>query len=546
MKKYIAKTDTMLQIFSENLAMAACGYTKKLNIPVTKKLLKETLIENPYYPSLLSLSNVFNRFNIPNKAFEITDAEFSQLEPPFITFVKTGPGIKDFVLVTDITASNVSYTESGNRLVAISKEQFLQKWEKIVFVAERSESSGEAGFEKNKSEEQKDTIRKAFLLSGSIVSLLLAGIIGISGSGAGILTAVLIGLIKFTGLAATILLLAYETDKSNTFVKNICTAGKQLNCDAVLNSKAAKIAGISWAEAGFFYFAATTLFVVLPGTPIAEKTGWIAAANICVLPYILFSVYYQWRIVKQWCPLCLSVLTVLIMEFAWGFFNYWTLPVWPVITFNLMPAVLFSILFPIVGWYLLKPALTKINTSARYKTAYKRLLYNPQIFSSLLQQERTAAPGYENIGIQLGNPQATTTITKVCNPYCGPCAHAHPVLDEILAHNPNVNVQVIFATSNAENDAGRQVVQHLLAIASLGNEMQTRKALDDWYLNEQKSYPAFAARYPLNGELKMQEEKIEAMFNWCRKAEIQFTPTIFINGKQLPETYSLHELKNIF
>lgn len=536
----------MLQTFSENLAMAACGYTKKLNIPVTEKLLKESLIENPYYPSLLSLSNVFNRFNIPNKAFSITDAQFSQLEPPFITFLKAEQDAKDFVLVTDITASNVSYAGTRDRTVTISKERFLQSWEKIAFVAERSEKSGEAGFEKSKSEEQKGKIRKFFLLSGIVAFILLTGIIGINGSGTGIVAAVLIMLIKFMGLAAAILLLTYEIDKSNSFVKNICTAGKQLNCDAVLNSKAAKIAGISWAEAGFFYFAATTLFLVFSGTQATVKTGWIAAANICAVPYIFFSIYYQWRIVKQWCPLCLSVLTVLIMELLWGIFNYWNRSEWPVITFTMLPALLLSVLLPIVTWYLLKPVLTKVNTTAQYKAAYKRLLYNPGIFNNLLQQERTAAPGYENIGIQLGNPQATTTIIKVCNPYCGPCAQAHPVLDEILDHNPDVKVQVIFTTSNAENDAGRQVVKHLLAIASQGNENQTRKALDDWYLSEQKSYRAFAARYPLNGNLQIQEEKIEAMYNWCRKAEIQFTPTVFINGKQLPETYGLHELKNIF
>jgi protein-disulfide isomerase len=47
----------------------------------------------------------------------------------------------------------------------------------------------------------------------------------------------------------------------------------------------------------------------------------------------------------------------------------------------------------------------------------------------------------------------------------------------------------------------------------------------------------------MNGELKKQDEKVEAMKDWCSKTEIQFTPTFFINGYQLPSNYSVNDLK---
>ncbi len=50
----------------------------------------------------------------------------------------------------------------------------------------------------------------------------------------------------------------------------------------------------------------------------------------------------------------------------------------------------------------------------------------------------------------------------------------------------------------------------------------------------------------MNGEIKDQENKLDLMKQWCTDAEITHTPTIFINGKRLPETYSINELKNIF
>jgi protein-disulfide isomerase len=69
------------------------------------------------------------------------------------------------------------------------------------------------------------------------------------------------------------------------------------------------------------------------------------------------------------------------------------------------------------------------------------------------------------------------------------------------------------------------------------------QALDDWYLAESKDYEAFAEKYPMNGQLKLQTEKVKAMYEWCNKEEIQFTPTFFVNSHQLPEIYSVDDLK---
>jgi len=47
----------------------------------------------------------------------------------------------------------------------------------------------------------------------------------------------------------------------------------------------------------------------------------------------------------------------------------------------------------------------------------------------------------------------------------------------------------------------------------------------------------------MNGELTKQGNKIEAMEKWCKSADISFTPTIFINDYQLPDAYSIEDLK---
>jgi protein-disulfide isomerase len=133
----------------------------------------------------------------------------------------------------------------------------------------------------------------------------------------------------------------------------------------------------------------------------------------------------------------------------------------------------------------------------------------------------------------------------VCNPYCGPCAIAHPVLDEIIHNNKNVKLKLIFTATNDKDDKRGVAARHLLAIYEKHDALQTQQALDDWYLADRKDYNVFAAKYPLNGEIKKQEKEIEIMKEWCKEAEISFTPTLFINGHRLPEKYKIEELKYI-
>ena len=83
-----------------------------------------------------------------------------------------------------------------------------------------------------------------------------------------------------------------------------------------------------------------------------------------------------------------------------------------------------------------------------------------------------------------------------------------------------------------------------MAIAAKNNtEEMLKQSLDDWYLPDKKDYDLFAAKYPMNGELLQQGTKIEAMGKWCNEMKIKATPTIFINGYQLPDAYSIEDLQ---
>lgn len=109
---------------NSNIANVAFNYLQKLNIQVTKTSLKNSLQTNPYYPSLYSLSNVFERFNIDNEAYEIDKEKFDELQPAFIAYLKNQPTGKDFVLVTSVDEKEVKYLADTDKIKSVTKDKF--------------------------------------------------------------------------------------------------------------------------------------------------------------------------------------------------------------------------------------------------------------------------------------------------------------------------------------------------------------------------------------------------------------------------------------
>ena len=353
------------------------------------------------------------------------------------------------------------------------------------------------------------------------------------------------------------LLLWYEIDQYNPVLKQLCSVGPKVNCGAILSSKASRIGGISWSVIGFIYFTGglfSLIFTSIVNIQILCVLAWL---NVLAVPYVLFSVYYQWRVAKQWCLLCLSVQALLILQLVTCMSMKW---ISTTRYFGLNQSIIiplgFSFLLPFIFVTLLLPAYQSSKGSQRNGAELRRFKHNQEIFEAMLAKQRTVAESTSSgLGITLGNPNGNIKIIQVCNPYCGACSNEHLVLEDLLSFNSEVQVQVIFTASAKEHDTKSPPVKHLMAIAETNNERLIRRALTDWYVQEKKDYEAFAAKYPMNGELQMQDAKVDAMRDWCDKTVIFFTPTFFISlpsfssetnerkFHELPPLYRTSELK---
>jgi uncharacterized membrane protein len=535
----------MLAIFNqhENPVTVTIQLLKQLKVKVTDYTVNEAILNHPDYPSILCISDALNSWHVENTVIRTENVKLSELPLPLIAFTNTK---SVFVLVTEIKDNKIFYKDDGNKSKSKALLNFLKEFKGVVLLAEANKNSGEADYNKTKYKENIVQLKiPAFIIVGLIVIVTTIINISIINSSLVIYFFFLL-ILKFAGLLTTSLLLWYEADKANPVLQKICSSGGKTNCNAILNSKASKIFGLSWSEIGFFYFSSGFLFLLTAyNSQLTANLQLIQLLNLIALPYVFFSIFYQWRIAKQWCPLCLTVQTILILEFittiSFGALDH--LQIYQIVNIAALSTFFVAFILPIVAWFIIKPLVLNQQKAKQDFRSLQRIKFNAEIFNALLERQKHVTVPADGLGIILGNADATNTLIKVCNPYCGPCAKAHPEIERLLEENQNLKVQIIFTATNDENDFRNAPVKHLLAIAENNDETKTKCALDDWYLADKKDYKVFAEKYTVNGELKRQEKKIDAMNAWCDKIEISFTPTIFFNNYQLPDAYSIGDLK---
>jgi len=292
------------------------------------------------------------------------------------------------------------------------------------------------------------------------------------------------------------------------------------------------------------YFSFGLVGQLVSGIDNPVMLALLSWLNVAALPYTIFSIYYQAKVARHWCVMCLAVQLLLILQFVVALLGgFHTVTFFTSISFSLFPVLFFSFCVPFLIVSLLVPALRKAKEGTISRNDLKRLKHNSSIFNALLEKEKMVSEPTEGLGITVGNPNARHHLIKVCSPYCGPCSKAHPLIDELLDNNQDVKLQIIFSSYDNDFDISAPAARHMLAIFEKGDESLTKKALDDWYLPEKKDYQRFAEKYPVDGDLGQQGKKLQAMRDWCDKVDVAYTPTFFINGRQLSELYTVTDLK---
>ena len=532
-----------------NLLVVCMQILDFFHVNHTKFSLKNAIKAHVDAPSLLTLKDVLAEYGIESAAIYRGANPYSDFETPFACSIqREGWASADFTIVQHADEKSVSYLDPVTRNIAsISLDAFEKIDKGVLLLMDSSTSKDEVNYAKNVKAERLHNLTQQLPFCLFALSILLVGIQIFQRlfSTESVIAALFLST-SATGLLISILLLWHDIDKHNPFIREVCGGiGKKMDCNAVLSSAGASLFGISWSIWGFAYFSTFFIFhIFLTGND--ELFSILSYGSIAVSPYIFYSLYYQWKKVRQWCPLCLAIQFLLLVNLVLSIVG-WANGVLPKsIGIYTLPTVLITMLTFLIITYKAVPLIRRASESEDYEMRWKKLRYHPDIFQSLLNRSEQMKYSAQGIGIVVGNPLARNEIIKVCNPYCGPCAKAHPEIHHIIKNNQDVKVRIIFTASGEDHDLKTAPVKHLLAIQDRYSSKDLYIALDDWYLAEKKDYTVFAEKYPMNGELNQQERKIKAMREWCDNMKIRATPTFYINGKELPESYRVNELKMFF
>lgn len=517
------------------------------DIRYTKYKLEESIENHVDHPSLFTVKEVLEEYGVRSVAIHKRSYSYDDFQTPFVCAIQHQEWDQPmFTVVTEATETEITYFEPASATIRkIPYPDFEGIDKNVVLLIDTEEGHDEVQLQENR---KKEFIKRTYQRLPLYVVVLAIAIFIVNQFSVGFSWVPVTFLITtLIGLLISGVLIWHEIDTHDPFIKEVCGGkSKKLNCTAVLSSKGATFLGITWVVWGASFFTWLFLTQLLFSYDNIQQAYFPYFASLIVTPYIFYSVFYQWRVVKQWCPLCLGIQAVLLVNAIISSFYLTNHDgIFETNWQAAFAATIFAVLVLSLMYYAV-PLIKQAREGQEYRKRWARIRYNPDVFNMLLKKGSILSSIPTDLGIVVGNPAAKSEIIKVCNPYCGPCSKAHPELEAIISKNSDVRLRIIFTAYGNKSEHLTAPARHLLAIHEKYNQETVKEALDNWYNDDEKDYEAFASRYPMNGELNKQSEKTNAMEKWCKEMKIRATPSLFIDGYELPQGYSISELKNFF
>jgi len=291
---------------------------------------------------------------------------------------------------------------------------------------------------------------------------------------------------------------------------------------------------IGWSEIGLSYFFSNSIIILL--APFLQP--YLAIINILALPYSIWSVWFQKFRVKQWCMLCLIVQFLLWAIFVVDLIS--GVVAWPNFELTQLAIVASVYLLPLTILSLLLPSLVKARSVTSVTQMMNSLKMKDEVMGALIKSEKRYELDHSTSQVVFGNRNANLLISVVTNPMCGPCATLHTRIDSLLAqYADRVCIQYIFI--HFQGDEKRQGVQRLIAAYQNNDVNNAHRIFNEWY-DGNRNESEFVEKYDYDIQANPVMEEILKHDEFTEKNKIHATPTIFINGYALPNSYRIEDV----
>ena len=506
------------------------AFLELLEVKHTKEFSNKYFNEHPHKYNLYGLSKMLTDYGIENIATRIANKEedIKKIQTPFIAHFGG-----DFAVVSKVTSDEASFFWRGHHHV-LPIPKFLEAWNGIILLAESSSKSAEPDYKEHTKIEWLNILKKGLLFSACGFILLLTYL------NQSLYTNVGISLLLFVNLIGVFigwLLLLKHLHIQSQYVDKICSLFKQSDCNSALESNATKLFGvIGLSEVGLGYFLSNS--IVLLFTP--ALVVYVALINIFTLPFTFWSVWFQHSKAKQWCTLCLIVLgllwTIFIVNLLFGYIRIPGFGFQELLTLMMVGS---GYIASILGIHILAPKASTDRTVQAFRQTINSIKADEDVFAALLKKQPFYDTDCDSI-IRFGNPNSPLQLTILTNPYCNPCSRMHKRIDGLL-HKMGNNIGVQYFLSSFREELN--ITNNYLIAMCLKNEKAAIKIFNDWF----EKGKALRDEYFKDMNLDMDNPEIEMEFqkheSWRKRSQIRATPTVLVNGYQLPESYKIEDLE---
>ncbi len=513
-------------INSTELWKTTYKWLKVCNCPVNSDFCKEEITTHTDYPALTSVTDFLEIGGMEYRAVESDASYINSFNYPLLAHLRKN-GQEFFQIIYRIDDWN-------------KQEEISRFWTGIVLFPGINASWKNSENSKRTNLHLKNKAIAITLLVAGLLFYFVSTFLNFNNSYNPLLNilSASFGLFSLIDFIISLFALGIELGFQNEIVKQVCGVVNKGGCEQVLKSRYAKgFAGISPSDASVVYFAIQFLFYIAsPFFPGIMQAVYIFA--FIGFAIVIWSFYTQAFLLKQWCAVCLSIASVLVIQtaFAYAMIDNFI---------NLFMIGSFSILFILFSLILIPiKQLLKINSTNKLKLAeLKKWKSDVGVFLSQWRQQQEVDVSIWKNDMVLGNEEAPMQITIACNPYCWPCAKAHEQLDHLLQQYKGKIMVQVRLLCNAENGNDKRTIATnaiLQKTAEIDNKDMLQEMLTEWFAS--MNFEKWFSKWKPDRSIDV-SERIQQHQAWMEKHKIAFTPTFFINGRKLPGRYSLTDLE---
>lgn len=511
----------------ENHQSLFLRYVKSLGVAHTSEYTERIFQEHPYKYSLYGLSKLLAKYHVPNEALRLKDKSvISSMDVPFIAEAS-----HDLVIVKRVDNGQVCYDWYGED-ITLPTDEFMRMWTGVVLIAHPDALSAEPEYALHKKAHDVERMKRIAIF---VCLIGLLTYLGIENAVFSSWVLCLMALSNVVGAYLSYLLLQKQLHIQSDTADRICNLWKKSSCNNVLETPAAKLLGsVGWSEVGFAYFTTNVAVCFL----CPSWVGYLGGLSVLSLVYAAWSIWYQAVKARSWCPLCLLVQGVFVVQAIVSFsysYQQWR-DVWH--SFIDIEVVVLFICYALFLLLLnrLTSQLADTDQAVQWKYKYNSLKAREDVFHAL-QVNQPVYDISEASSLFFGKADASKTITVFSNPYCNPCAMMHKRLNGLLEED--CRVQYVFTYFSEELSNVNKYI--IAAYQTLGAE-KAWNLLTAWYDGGKSQRDDFFKKLHLTIESTLVEQEFHRHEAWRELTHFNATPTLLVNGQQLTAPYQVEDL----